>query len=597
MDLKHAPYGRMLRDFRHGGHAIVPTEEAEAEAREALGAGADDAPVAESAAAVAARDETVMVVTSPYEPIEDEDFYKATTRFDYVFSELITKDNYAASHLPTDDAAKVVEGLTELGRAMVEQDPEPALDSPIPAIYTYWGQFIDHDLTANTDRDEEISNITVANLKALPPDHVRTNLRNLRHPALNLDSVYGDGPTFAGRARTHAADLYHGPKLRVGTVATAGPIPGVLIPPDDDLNRDLPRLASQAQIGDGRNDENLIVAQLHTAFLRFHNAVVDWVREHEPEHDTGHDADERVFWRARQLTEWHYQWLVVNDYLKTVTKRGTVGQVLSSGGDPRFAPRDGDVFMPLEFSVAAFRFGHSMVRRDYDYNRNFGRPGLADKDRASFERLFEFTGGFELPDGRPFLSVFGGQIPFNWIIEWDRFVDKGSTFADRFARRIDTLLAPPLTDMVKEGESDEIDKETSELLKHLARRNLLRAYHLSIPTGQAVADAMGVDRLAAADLAEEDSELKDVLEQHGFIERTPLWYYLLREAEEREGGKTLGELGSRLVCETIIGQVHYDPTSYLRQEHPWSPEQGVRLADGTPITSIREFLRFAGVLA
>jgi hypothetical protein len=104
------------------------------------------------------------------------------------------------------------------------------------------------------------------------------NLRNLRLPALNLDSVYGDGPTLSRHRPTEAADLYEGVRLKVGTAAPkdgSGSIPGDLVPPEDDLRRDLPRVNKKALVADGRNDENLIIAQFHTAFLRFHNAVAD----------------------------------------------------------------------------------------------------------------------------------------------------------------------------------------------------------------------------------------------------------------------------------------------------------------------------------
>lgn len=593
MKLTGTPSGRVLRNIRHGGHVIAPTEEVEQQALGEIGAAdatGDQRPVTSAAEELAQLDESVTVVdTAPFEAIDDEEFFDGSTRFDYVFSDLITEENYAGSHLPKDSAADVVAGLIELGDAMVEQDQSSTdQNSAIPAVYTYWGQFIDHDLTANTDRDADISDITRSDLQALDPEHVRTNLRNLREPALNLDAVYGDGPTFPGQPRTAAADFYNGPKFIIGQVDTGPRIAGVFIPPDDDLHRDLPRRSKAALIADGRNDENLIIAQLHLAFLRFHNAVVDWVRDHEPEHS----GDAQVFARARQLTEWHYQWLVVNDYLKTVTKRGEAEDVVANG-DPRFAPRDGDVFMPLEFSTAVFRFGHSMVRGTYDYNRNFGKPGLANIPNAPFDLLFAFTG-----DG----GFFGGQVlPFNWIIEWDRFVDKGMDDPERFARTIDTFIAPPLTQMLNQGAgldpNDPVEAPIRELLKHLARRNLLRGYHLSIPTGQAVAEQMGVTPLAKEALADDDTALKTVMEQHGFLDNTPLWYYILREAEVQERGRTLGEVGSRIVCETIIGQVRHDPTSYLRQEHGWTPDDGVTMPDGSAITSLSDLLRFAGVMA
>src|SRR5262249_2137702 len=235
-------------------------------------------------------------------------------------------------------------------------------------------------------------------------------------------------------------------------------ISGVKIPPVEDLDRDLPRVGSLldagvitdddltpeqrdnpskrtlAWIGDSRNDENLIIAQFHLAFLRFHNAVVDRITADDNAPRSGFGGGRRrhdavVFERARQLVRWHYQWLVVHDYLKTVTLPGIVDKVLLSG-PKHYKPRNFQLFTPLEFSVAAYRFGHSMVRAGYDHNRNFGQrlPGQGEgapvAPFASFDLLFLFTGeGFQRSGGtinrNPFLGA--PTLPFNWIIEWDRF--------------------------------------------------------------------------------------------------------------------------------------------------------------------------------
>ena len=225
---------------------------------------------------------------------------------------------------------------------MVEPSPAfgqmdaPDGNSTIPAVYTYFGQFIDHDITARTDRANEVGHVIDADLHPTSPATVKAQVRNERVPALDLDSVYGDGPTFPGGPETDAKDIYDGIKLKVGRVALVGKegeepvIPGVRIPLQADLDRDLPRglegNPSKANIADGRNDENLIVAQLHVAFLRFHNATVDWIRQHEPYY-----TDRAVFERARELVCWHYQWLVVHDYLAMIALPGVVDQVVLAG--------------------------------------------------------------------------------------------------------------------------------------------------------------------------------------------------------------------------------------------------------------------------
>ena len=513
--------------------------------------------------------------------------------FDYMFADIADDP---AAHLPVADTAATIGHLKDLGDRMIVNDPPDEANSHIPPVYTYWGQFIDHDITANTDRDSDdsgiINDITRADFAPLAPDDVRQNLVNLRTPAFDLDSVYGGGPDVD-------PEMYDGIKLKIGTVATGPGIPGVIPPPDDDLMRDLPRAGQnddgvspkEAVIGDMRNDENLIVAQFHLSFLRFHNNAVDWVESQKK-----YATDTAVFEEAQQLTRKHYQWLVVNDYLRTVMSPGTVDKVLL-GGRKFYNPTAG-AFAPVEFSVAAYRFGHSMVRDAYDHNRNFGRGGDF-QPKASFEDEFRFTGGG---------GFFGTDVlPFNWIIEWDRFIDKGSVFDKesdgapaRFARKIDTHLAPPLEDMVNQtdpdqpGDSPDV-KRIKDLLRHLAQRNLLRGYLLSVPTGQAVANAMDIPVLSAGELQQGNSaDLNATLTAGGFLDKTPLWYYVLKEAEVRENGHSLGDVGSRIVVETMIGMMQCDEGSYLNTG--WEPSQGVKLQNGDPIVTIGDFLKFAGVL-
>ncbi len=511
----------------------------------------------------------------------------AGSPFDYMFGDLT---NNPGAHLPVDDTAATIGHLKALGEKMVLNPGAPDTDSSIPPVYTYWGQFIDHDITANTDRNSVVSDITPADFTPVAPDVVKTELLNLRSPAFDLDSVYGGGPA-------EDPEMYDGIKLKIGTVSgePGGGIPGDVPPPDDDRQRDLPRGEDgnprAPLIGDSRNDENLIIAQFHLAFLRFHNNAVDWVKG-----QNNYAPDDEVFAEAQKLTRLHYQWLVVNDYLPTVTAYGTVDKVLQGGR--KFYNPTGDAFAPIEFSVAAYRFGHSMVRNAYDHNRNFGRGSDPQRSReGTFQQMFVFTGkgGF-----------FGLEtLPFNWIIEWDRFVDKGSSFDDdadgspaRFARKIDTHLAPPLGEMENEvkGPDAPTDSDIRALLMHLAQRNLLRGYLLSVPTGQAVADAMGITALSTPELQQGNSaDLNQTLTDGGFLTKTPLWYYVLKEAEVRENGEALGDVGSRIVVETMIGMMECDEHSYLNTG--WQPSQGVRLASGDPVVTISDFLKFAGVLA
>lgn len=566
---------RVITGMRHGGHAITDGAPG---AQDAIDAGAR--PLSE-----VVQDAEVAKTAGPAAAVA----LAGVTDFDYLFPELAGDPAALLPAGTAEVAATTVAALVALGDAMIEQAPPPPRNAPIPPVHTYWGQFVDHDLTAATDNDSVIG-IDVTPLTPMPPADVTALLKNARNPALNLDSVYGDGPFARPPAAGTIAVPYRADdraKLELGTLSATGGVAGVLVPPVADQDRDLPRDAQRrALIGDGRNDENLVVAQLHVAFLRFHNAAVDWVRTHEPQ-PAGVGA---VFARARDLTRWTYQWLCVHDYLATVLQDGEVDRVLASEADPLGLADRARPYMPLEFSVAAFRFGHSMIRGAYDWNRNFGFPGTVFQPRASLDLLFQFTGtgGF-----------IGGAttLPDNWPVEWDRFVRLDDLFPVRSARPIDTFLAAPLREMVNQvPPTVPPGSDLEALLKHLARRNLLRGFRLGIPTGQAVAGALGIAPLTPAELTDGlDQAVRDALDAGGLVDRTPLWFYVLRESEVRTGGDALGPVGSRIVAETIIGQLRRDPRSYLHQGG-WSPAAGVRLPDGGAVTSIAAFLRFAGVL-
>ncbi|HEV7805091.1 MAG TPA: heme peroxidase family protein [Solirubrobacteraceae bacterium] len=580
------------------------------------------------------------------------------TPFDYLLPALKSQPG---STIPG-DPAKVTADLTALGAAMIDNGPAAATDaagkvnSNIPTIYTYWGQFIDHDMTANTDRDGSVSDITKTPVVPVPPSTVAAKLKNLRRPTFDLDNVYGNGPGLrrgngqgAGlleelldrlldddKPDPGPADkgLYDGVKLRVGTLTDGAP--GVKIPPEADMARDLPRIGpllaqgaiteadipeslrtdvnrdTRAFIGDGRNDENLLVAQFHLLFLRFHNNVVDAIAAKPESFGLPKKASDIArFETARRLVQWHYQWLVINDYLPTVTLPGVLDKVLV-GGNKFYKPLAGGVsFAPLEYSVAAFRFGHTMVRGGYDHNRNFGRPEPGQTPTApfaSFNDLFRFTGnGFVLDPNDITKSTRNPMrgaptLPVNWPVEYARMARKFDANEGHMARKIDTRLVPPILNMVNEGTDASIQDgghtALRQLLRSLSTRNLLRGYLLSIPTGQAVADAMGVSKLSEAELQQGNTDaVNAALTSGGFLQNTPLWYYVLKEAEIRAAGNSLGELGSRIVVETQVGIMRNDPKSYLNAKGGWNPSKGVKLANGDPIVTIRDFIEFAGLPA
>ena len=560
------------------------------------------------------------------------------------FGFIVPPSSGESSYLPADCAAE----LDRLGDLMVPDSPgiDATPDGGLAPILTYWGQFLDHELTARTDRETEISRIENPE-QMRPAAEIETRLKNARTPRFDLDSVYGGLPVGAGAARglerevaTVISGMRHPrlrEKMRVGTAGPDGPLPDGL-----DAHRDLPRfgqvepevreaflavaratmepgevaeleagLDRRAIIADMRNDENLIVAQFHLSVLRFHNRVVDYLAAN----DTGWIPD---FAAARALTRLHYQWLAVEGYLRAICDPGVLDRVLADRARHFFAFRDayyartaqargsalGDV-LPLEFSVAGYRFGHSMVRNIYDYNGSFGRPGGVIAN-APFDLIFAFTGGGGLGEraGQPH-----DRLPMNWVIDWSRFVTADASFNDggpkRVARSIDTELAPPLADMLNEGlDLDPVAQaDLRALFRHLARRNLRRGLSLRLPTGQALhAHAKAVGAVFGDPVADVTTLIRGKPELAAFLagsdarlhERTPLWFYVLAEAEAA-GGDRLGELGSWIVASTFVGVLLSDPDSALSID--FAPVQSpLRMPDGSPVDTIGKWMRFALVL-
>ena len=475
-----------------------------------------------------------------------------TQDFDFLFPDL---QDDPANLLPESRATR--DALVALGRTMLDAGGDAGGgDSRIPAAYTYFGQFVDHDITLEA-QSATLPQLTDPNLVPLTPDEIRDNLQNGRTSLLELDSVYGvQAPP-------------DGAKMRIGRVVPLnGNAPPTLRPPGkDDFNdlprkvrSDIPELDRAAKIGDARNDENTIIAQLHVAFLRAHNELVE----------QGH-----TFGRASRILRQHYQHIVLHDFLKRIVDRQVVDQIIQQ--NRVYLPDPDNVLMPLEFSVAAYRFGHSMVRAAYDFNLNFNRNVIP----ASLDLLFTFTA----------LSGQLGQfdrLPENWIIEWENFVDAGAPFNP--ARRIDTKLVEPLFEL-KDLRGRILQNDRARL----AVRNLLRGYRLRIPTGQAVANALGEQALTPDEIKDGAASQDQVqaLEQGGFLDRTPLWYYVLAEAATLENGRRLGPIGGTIVAEVLVGLIRRSKNSILRVDD-WEPTlPSVRPGKFT----LSDLLRFAGVLA
>ena len=438
---------------------------------------------------------------------------------------------------PRDD---LLEGLA---RTMVEDQTVPDdshlnTSARLFAGFTFIGQFIDHDIT--------FDNTPLAQQQADPYATI-----NFRTPRYDLDSLYGRGPA--------AEPQFYDPADRDKLLVTPN-IHGV---------QDMPRDSSgRAVIPEARNDENLIIVQLHKGIAQFHNRIVDHARAQGIRR-------EWVFETARRLTRWHYQWAVTHDFLPRfvgdalVGPSGTVYKEVA-GKPPvisltsyRPTNKDGRPFMPVEFAVAAYRFGHSIIRPFYVINQStLDRGGVP---------VFGPDGGFNLNGGRP--------IPADLVMEWRNILPVDPNFPARKPRKLDTKLSLPLTTL-----PGSVVPPPDPTI-HLAVRNSLRGKHVGLPSGQQVARAMRAPVLTNATLG--------LANDPGWAGEAPLWYYILKEAElPPNNAERLGAVGGRIVAEVLVGLLQRDPNSYLYLDPAWKPAPPI-----APVTGqfgFVDLLKFAG---
>jgi heme peroxidase len=327
------------------------------------------------------------------------------------------------------------------------------------------------------------------------------------------------------------------PKLNLEMVYSDGPIGSpylfdlgdpakFLLGPD---GGDVPRnQQGVALIGDPRNDVHLFALSLHVALLHAHNRIVDQMRARGV-------PEAGVFEHARTALTWQYQWAVVHDFLPRLVGAELVEQVLTEGGR-WFAPEPMQAYIPLEFADAAFRYGHGQIRHTY-----------------------------RLVDGGPALPLFPDLVGFG-PLPADRRLDLAQVFdvpgrapAQR-AKRLDGRLAASLIGL-PEQVTGAVD---TEAYRSLAVRDLLRGETTGLPSGEAIARLVGAAPLTPDEL------------ERSWPDETPLWYYILKEAEYRGDGDRLGPVGGRIVTEVLIGLLRADPASYLSREPSF---QGSGLAD------------------
>jgi hypothetical protein len=364
-------------------------------------------------------------------------------------------------------------------------------DSAVAAVWPFFGQFVAHDITADRSPLGHRAD----------PDQVR----NFRTPKANLEGVYGGGPV--GSPYLFARD----------DPATLLLAPG---------GRDVPRNQEGiALLGDPRNDVHLFVSQMQVAFISLHNRLVKRLREDGV-------AEGEVFEEARRAATWHYQHVIVRDFLPSLIGAELTADLLDGGA--RWYVVDGEPYIPFEFADAAYRYGHSQIRQRYQVNPGYGPVPV-------FPDLIGF-----------------GPVPPERVIDWGLQIDIPGRAPAQRAKRIDGKLPESLIALPMEISGERQGTDYSSL----ANRDLQRGQAVGLPSGETVARALGVEPLAAEQVG---------LAEHGWRVQTPLWLYVLKESEALHGGDRLGPVGGRIVGEVLVGIIDADPESFRAVEPSWKP--------------------------
>lgn len=433
-----------------------------------------------------------------------------------------------------DDDARLKEIASYARTQMFGSAPPP--DSATPVGYTYFGQFVDHDITFDPQ-------------SSLSRKNDPEGLQNFRSPRFDPDSVYGRGPA-------DQPYLYETTRLANG-------FPGFLktgrgeatTKPEPDLQRNADGVAI---IGDPRNDENVIVAQLQLAFCLFHNNVLDALRAAG---GAGALSGRQLFDEAQRITTWIYQYVVWNDFVRRTVDpaihAGAISISPPAGGLPatvKYGLKDVydwsvNPFMPVEFSVAAYRFGHSMIRAEYQLNIS-KQGGQIDPDLGL--PIFA-PAGSGVPDLRG-----GHPLRPQHSLQWDWYFDFASSrgpFPQK-AHKIDRHLSQSVF-AIPDGPTD---------TNPLAELNIRRGWRMELPPATEVARALNI----------EPSPIDDPMEES-------LWVYILKEAEDPNGsnGEHLGPVGSTLVAAVFSGLLRGDPQSYINRDPTWTPDR--EMIDGKPL--------------
>lgn len=390
------------------------------------------------------------------------------------------------------------------------------LTQTVPLGMIFFGQFIDHDITFDTEsRFNTVNN----------PQEIE----NFRTPNLDLDSLFGEGPE-------DEPFLYESNSLKLVTGESNQNLKQAANLEKEDLARNG---EGKALIGDPRNDENRIISQLQLLFIRFYNKVYDQVQEENDAY-----SPEEIYREARRITVWHYQWIILHEFLPSLVGENLMSTIISEGRQwykPCNRP-----YIPVEFSVAAYRFGHSMIPQKLKLQADGDEFDLFSKD---------IGGGFSKVENT------------NQIVHWNQFFDVDGN--PQTATKLDIKMSSELLNLPFLKEAD-----IPESQKSLATRNLIRGNSFLLPSGETVAKCMNIRNYDYTRISETAANLVSN-ENINLSNGTPLWFYILTEGGElgRDGvpGEGLGPLGGRIVGEVIYGLLELDPNSFLGSDRNWLP--------------------------
>jgi hypothetical protein len=442
--------------------------------------------------------------------------------------------------------------LVELGTAMRYGEEREGTLTPRVG-YTYFGQFLGHDLT------HDATALT-------GPYRQPEETPNFRTATFDLDHVYADGP----QGSPYLYDGEEGAEtFKIGATVPSG------------YRRDLPIRRGLLLIGDlqdGRNVDNLLLRQLHVLFLKFHNEAIRQLQTNPQMKSVADSLGQgSVFEKARRLVCWHYQWIIRHDYLPRILHN----DVWQHQRERRPRKPDSAFSVPIEFSLAAFRFGHSMVRNAYRLNCRHKRVLIGD--------LME-------------LGQKAEPISDDDLVEWGTFFDglptSGPPASSSF---IDTSVSLAMHGL-SAGTIRLANKLEAIDPSNLPVRTLLRGARAQLPSGQEAAEALLAegkirpdDCLSSSELAADTcNNTGSVLSKNGLEQNTPLFYYILKEAELKGEGLTLGPVGSHIVSHVIQSALEADADGYMvtsEWELPrWRFPSGVE----RPVNSLMGIVRLIG---